>query len=166
MIVTRGGQTFETREKQCGAPVPDSQWSCIDVNGHRHAWVFDELRRSACLPTCRIMSFIEFFQGSEVRSVLYECASCGVPIEPGRVVETTREYLVDGHEVSEGDFFRAADRSGVYCPHCQERLVLEDQDDSADPLPIVPTTISDLYRCQTHGLWRYSPRAGLTRVES
>ena len=112
------------------------------------------------------MSFVEFFQGSEVRSVRYECASCGVPIEPGRVLETTHEYLIDGHEVSEADFFRAADRSGVYCPQCQEPLVLEDEDVPPGPLPIFPTTISELYRCPTHGLWRYSPRDGLMREKS
>jgi hypothetical protein len=108
MIVMRGGRTFETRVKQAGAPAPDPGWSCLDANGHHHAWLL-ERGRPPSLPTCRAVQFVEFFQGSEVRTLQYECASCGVPIEPGRIVETIREYLIDGHEVTEVDFFRAVD---------------------------------------------------------
>jgi hypothetical protein len=194
MIVTLGGRTFETRVKHAGAPAPDPRWSCLDANGHRHAWVL-EPDRPWSLPTCRAMQFIEVFQGSEVRSLRYECASCGVPIEPGRIVETIREYLIDGHEVTEGDFLRSVDwaalpptfwdpssqtveradtaqipvplMSIVYsCPQCQEPLLLVDDDDPPGPLPSFPTTISDLYRCPTHGLWRRALRDGFTPVDS
>ena len=112
MIVTRGERTFETREKRVGAPAPDPDWSYIDVNGHRHTWVLEEGQAPA-LPTCRAMQFVEFFQGSEVRTLRYECASCGVRIEPGRVVETIREYLIDGHEVAEADFVRSIGQAAV-----------------------------------------------------
>lgn len=108
MIVRRGGHTLETRVRQMGAPAPDPSWSCLDVNGHHHAWVL-EPNRPWSFPTCRAVQFVEVFQGSEVRSLRYECASCGVPIEPGRIVETIREYLIDGREVTEADFFRCLD---------------------------------------------------------
>jgi hypothetical protein len=108
MIVRRGGHTFETREIQTGAPAPDPSWSYLDISGHRHAWVL-EPDRPWSLPTCRAVQFVEVFQGSEVRSLRYECASCGVPIEPGRIVETIREYMIDGREVTAADFFRRLD---------------------------------------------------------
>jgi len=91
-----------------GAPAPDPSWSCLDVNGHHHSWVL-EPDRPWSLPTCRAVQFVEVFQGSEVRSLRYECASCGVPIEPGRIVETIREYMIDGREVTAADFFRCLD---------------------------------------------------------
>ena len=184
MIVMRGGRTFETRVKQAGAPAPDPGWSCLDANGHHHAWVL-ERGRPPSLPTCRTVQFVEFFQGSEVRTLQYECASCGVPIEPGRIVETTCEYLIDGRKVTETDFFRCVDWIAmpltfldksfqtlppmpvVYrCPQCHEPLVFIDDDDPPGPLPMFPTTISDLYRCPTHGLWRRSLRDGLTPVST
>ena len=136
----RGGHTFETRVVQTGPPAPDPGWSCLDVNGHRHAWVL-ERGQPPSLPTCRAMQFVESFQGTEVRTLRYECASCGVPIEPGRIVETIHQFLLDGREVTETDFFRCLDwvstpptlgdqssRAGastpiVYsCPQCQEPL--------------------------------------------
>jgi len=103
MIGTLRGRTFETRVKHAGEPAPDLRWSCLDANGHRHAWVL-EPDRPRSLPTCRAMQFVEVFQGSEVRTLRYECASCGVPIEPGHIVGTIREYLVDGHEVTAADY--------------------------------------------------------------
>ena len=112
MIVSRGGRTFETRVKRVGAPIPDPRWSYVDANGHRHAWVL-ERGHPPSLPTCHAMQFLQFFQGSEVRTVRYECASCGVPIEPGRIVETIREYLIDGHEVPEADFVRSIGEAAV-----------------------------------------------------
>ena len=109
----RGGRTFEVREKQAGAPVPDANWSCVDVNGHRHAWVI-EPGLPPSLPTCRAMQCVEVLQGSEVRTLRYECASCGVPIEPGRTVKRTREYLIDGKEVKAGEYLRALGRTLVW----------------------------------------------------
>ena len=193
MIVTLGGRTFERREKRGGAPSPDPRWSYRDVNGHHHAWVL-ERGRPPSLPTCRAMQFLELFQGSEVRTLCYECARCGVPIEPGRIIETLREYLIDGHEVTEAEFLRFVDWAAlpptfwgqssqtvgrvetaqtsaplvaiIYrCPACQDPLVLVEDDDPLGPLPSFPTTISDLYRCPTHGLWRRSLRDGFTPVD-
>ena len=44
------------------------------------------------------------------------------------------------------------------CPQCEEPLLLVDDDDPPGPLPIFPTTITDLYRCPIHGLFNRSPR--------
>ena len=112
MIVTRGGLTFEAREKHVGAPAPDPNWSYLDVNGHRHAWVLEE-GQPPSIPSCLAMPLMEVFQGSEVRTFHYECALCGVPIEPGRIVATIREYLIDGHQVTAADYRRSLVRTLV-----------------------------------------------------
>ena len=126
-VLRHGGHTFEVRWERLDTPLPDrpdEQWSYVDPAGHRHQWEWPDGRRvyqpnePASLPTCGARPHIEIIAGEEVRQLRYECLRCRAPVNPGRVSVTMRRaYVVDGQEVTEGDFVRLMAEAGLPPPN-------------------------------------------------
>lgn len=115
-IVMRGGHAFEIREGSTSTR-PDETWSYDDPAGHTHRWVWpeggDPSSSRASLPTCHAMQHRTFVNGEELRRVLYECALCRAPVEPGVVHGEGQRYLIDGVEVTYDEFTHRAKKAGM-----------------------------------------------------
>jgi hypothetical protein len=59
------------------------------------------------------MQHTAILNGEEVRRVLYECAVCGAPVEPGVVHGESQRYLIDGVEVTYDEFTHRAKQAGM-----------------------------------------------------
>lgn len=123
---TGDGRTFEHGQDIVDVTSlhrPDTQWSLVDKQGHKHEWYDDGKRANQYNPSAHydtpsliwVKDGEEYYEGdNEPHDVgHYECQKCGEPVERGYTADTFKQYIavmqwyrINGEWVSPEEFQR------------------------------------------------------------